>query len=295
MESTPAHPNGETGDGEHDAAAAAEQEEWPDDMEDADPWEEAANRRQAAAAMRSRGVPPHPAGGTGPRNGGVYVEGQLGRTGFEGPPARIVHDSPPVWNGSKPETQTEPYLKLLGGWLTTTRTQKSQQGMTILQYTDGDLKVLINELDIGTLTSEDSGQRVFDHIKENYQEFIDKPMPQAIENAIFGSDVKRRRGEGMVMYCSRKNTLFKELERAKVVLPDEMKGYLTIRDAQIGPRAWDTINGWTQQSYGYKTIVSSLKKVRKASARRGKTPRRSNRIRRLWRNTLRSWEGTVKA
>ena len=201
MESTSSPPEGETDGRENAAADAAEEEwqdDWPEDMEDIDPWAEAAARRQPAAAMRSRGQPSHPAGGTGPRNGGVYVEGQLGRTGFEGPPARIVHDSPPVWNGTKPETQSEPYLKLLQGWLSTTRTQKSQQGMTILQYSDGDLKVLINELDIATLTSEESGQRVFDHIKEQYQEFVDKPMPQAIENALFGSDVKRRRGEGMI-------------------------------------------------------------------------------------------------
>ena len=82
------------------------------------------------------------------------------RDRFEGPPARIVHDVPPVWNGKNPETQAEPYLKLLGAWLATTRALKTQQGLAILHHSDGDLKVLINELDLDTLTAEDSGQAV---------------------------------------------------------------------------------------------------------------------------------------
>ena len=262
MDTTSPHPNGSSDEREYTHTREAENENWPEDLGGFDPWLRAAEELSSSLESRSREQPPGPSGGgRGPRNGGIFVEGQLGRTGFEGPPARIVHDSPPVWNGTKPDTQAEPYLKLLKGWLSTTRTQKSQQGMTILQYCDGDLKVLVNELDIDTLTSEDSGQRVYEHVREAYEEFINKPMTQAIESCLFGSDVRRRRGEGMIMYCSRKNTMFKELERAKVVLPNEFKGYILMRDAQIGPRAWDTINGWTRQSHDYKTIMSCLKKL----------------------------------
>ena len=131
------------------------------------------------------------------RGGGVYASDSNTRpAGVEPPPQRIIHDVPPVWNGQKPETQAEPYLKLLGGWLATTRTQPKQRGMTILQYADGDLKVLINELDIHTLTSDDSGQLVYDHVKDAFEEYIDKPLPLATENCLFSADGKRRKGEG---------------------------------------------------------------------------------------------------
>ena len=65
----------------------------------------------------------------------------------QGTSQQIIHDVPPVWDGEDPDNQAEPYLKLLRGWLQTTRTQRKQAGMTILHYAYGDLKILINELD----------------------------------------------------------------------------------------------------------------------------------------------------
>ena len=100
---------------------------------------------------------------------GEHDDGQ----GYEGPPDyphpqprtfatddtphRVVNDVPPIWDGRNPEKQTEPYLKLLEGWLSTTRTLKRQQGMIIMQYARDDLRLIINELDIQALTSEESG------------------------------------------------------------------------------------------------------------------------------------------
>ena len=135
MATSSSHPNGEMDTRVHDTApttdvveADEEEEDWPEDMAEVDPWQEAAEaRRQASLASQARAPPQRSSGPVGPRNGGVFVEGQVGRSGFEGPPARIVHDSPPVWNGTKAEDQAEPYLKLLQGWLATTRTIKTQQ------------------------------------------------------------------------------------------------------------------------------------------------------------------------
>ena len=75
---------------------------------------------------------------------------------------RYVQDTPPIWNGAEPERELEPYLKLLEGWLTTTRVAKAQQGMMILQYAQGDLKLLINELTVQELTQESAGHDILD-------------------------------------------------------------------------------------------------------------------------------------
>ncbi len=56
---------------------------------------------------------------------------------------RILHDSPPSCDGKIPEKQAEPYLKLLAGWLAITKTLRTQRGLVLLQYSDGDLKLLI--------------------------------------------------------------------------------------------------------------------------------------------------------
>ena len=75
----------------------------------------------------------------------------------DAPPPRIIHDNPPGWSGEQPDRELEPYLKKLRGWLMTTRTFKTQQGMTIFNFATGDLNVIINELEIEELTGDDSG------------------------------------------------------------------------------------------------------------------------------------------
>ena len=92
----------------------------------------------------------------------------------QGTSQRIIHDVPPVWDGKDPDNQAEPYLKLLQGWLATTRTLKTQAGMTILHYAYGDLKVLINELDVETLTRPDSGEIVFKHVYSSFKVHLNK-------------------------------------------------------------------------------------------------------------------------
>ena len=130
-------------------------------------------------------------------------------SGQEPPPTRIIHDIPPTWGGEHPEKELEPFLKLLRGWLTTTRTLKTQQGMTILHYSTGDLKQVINELDVDELTSPTSGDTVYKHIYNAYNEYLEKKLPQAIEQGIYDKDVPRRKGEGMLQYLIKRNPLFK--------------------------------------------------------------------------------------
>ena len=98
----------------------------------------------------------------------------------ESQPQRVVHDQPPSWDGSDPDRQVEPYLKLLMGWLSTTRTLKQQRGMTILNYALNDLKLVINELDIEVLTSEESGMRVYAHIRGFIQRIPGEAVAQGI-------------------------------------------------------------------------------------------------------------------
>ena len=61
------------------------------------------------------------------RGGGVYVSDSRPAQ-VEPPPQRIIHDVPPVWDGRNPDNELEPDLKLLAGWLSTTRTRKPRGG-----------------------------------------------------------------------------------------------------------------------------------------------------------------------
>ena len=195
----------------------------------------------------------------------VYVQGDGGAP--QGPtpshmnPRRVVPDQPPTWDGSKPDDQAAPYLKMLQGWLNTSATLKSQQGMIIMNYATGDLRLIIDELTTAQLTSEDGGQKVFNHISASYVEYIDKKLPKTIENALFRPDCRRTQDEIMVQYISRKSTLFNALAKAECVLPEAVKGYLLMRDAKLSDKAWDTVETWTENKYEWTTVTTALRKL----------------------------------
>ena len=103
------------------------------------------------------GLPGVPEPGAGwPR---TYSGGGVGHEAHRdgGPPAhRFAMDNPPTWDGKHPQTQAEPYFKKLRGWLLTTRTLKTQQGMLILSSctTGSDLELIVNEIPLETLLEE---------------------------------------------------------------------------------------------------------------------------------------------
>jgi hypothetical protein len=174
---------------------------------------------------------------------------------------RIIHDIPPAWSGDNPEKELEPYLKLLRGWLATTRTLKTQAGMTILNFASGDLKTVINELEIDELTQDDSGNIVPKHITASYSEYMEKKLPQAIELGIFDKDVARRRNEGMLQYCIRRDKLFKKLTKEGWDIPADAKGYILLRDAHLPDKARDLIEMWSGGDYDYPKMQKHFKKL----------------------------------
>ena len=87
---------------------------------------------------------------------------------------RIIHDVPPVWDAKYPDNRAEAYMKFLTSWFSTTRTLKTQRGMTNFNYSHGDFKLITNELDVDTLTCEDNSNIVFKHVKKAYAEYLEK-------------------------------------------------------------------------------------------------------------------------
>ena len=177
-------------------------------------------------------------------------------------PHRFIHDVPPPWDGQQPEAQLEPYVKLLEGWLATTRSQKSQRGMTILHYAGGDLKLIIHELEISELTQDDGGKKVLEYVRSSFAAYVDKKLPRAIENALFvEATAKRKKTESMIQYVARKATLLRELDRVKCVQPPTATGYILMRDAGLSPQAWDTMETWMRGAYEHADVVENLKKL----------------------------------
>ena len=63
--------------------------------------------------------------------------------------------------------------------MATTRTLKRQRGMVIMQHATGDLRLIINELDVATLTDEQGDDKVRAHIRDAFQEYLEKATAQS--------------------------------------------------------------------------------------------------------------------
>ena len=235
------------------AAAATVERNGPDPLYEQDAW---ARSPPTAPRPPADDLPPP----TFRREQRQTVTGAVHSQG-EAPPMRIIHDIPPVWDGKNPEKELEPYMKTLRGWLMTTRTLKSQAGMTILNFAQGDLKIIINELEIEELCAEDSGKVVLNHIVSSYSEFIEKKLPAAIESCFFDKDLPRSRNEHMLQYVLRRDKLFKKLSKEGWTIPEEVKAYILLRDAHLPDKARDLIEMWTGGVYEYPAMQKYLKRL----------------------------------
>jgi hypothetical protein len=118
-----------------------------------------------------------------------------------------------------------------------------------------DLELIVNELTLETLTREDGGKVVFEHIYKTYKECIELSMTKHLEAALYSEQCKRNRGETLLSYTARWRILFRYLDSAGIRLPAEAKGYLLMRDS----KAWDTCTTWTKGSYDYDVIIDCLR------------------------------------
>ena len=206
-------------------------------------------------------VPLHAPPPTG-RQGTTYARRWMPTTGNAGsqfattdsrPAHRFTKDDPPEWDGRDPGANAEQYLKRLYAWLVTTRTVPEQQGLLILDATKqgSTLYTLLNEFTIDQLTAPTAGRMLYEHIRSIYREYIEQALPKRIEENFYSSSARRQKGETILTYTSRKTTLFNQLHSAGCALPEEVKGYILLRDAFLNAQAWDTLQTWNGNTYDY--------------------------------------------
>jgi hypothetical protein len=203
-EGSPEYPQGALGEA-WDQVGDSRQDPWK--LDGGDPWNSAtatsslfpenAGARvfepQFAVQRNDLLLPAEPVSGSGyPR---TYAGGGGGNEHAhrDGPVQRFALDNPPIWDGKHPETQAEPYFKKLRGWLLTSRTLETQQGMQILSACSAgsDLELIVSELPLETLTREDGGRIVYEHIYNAYKEYIELTMTKRLEAALYSDQCRR--------------------------------------------------------------------------------------------------------
>ena len=78
-------------------------------------------------------------------------------------------------------------------------------------------------------------------------------------DGLYSRDAYRGQSEGMLEYLARKKTLFIELDREKCVLPQDAKGYLLLKHANLSEK--QCLNGVKRRSTGllYPPYIPLLK------------------------------------
>ena len=114
-------------------------------------------------------------------------------------------DVPPTWDGKEPQKYVRPYIKSLNAWIAMTRTQKTARGYVLLHAARGDLKELFDALEHEDLIDESCPQKMLDLVKVMYGQFLKRPIPELVENALFDHEKTfRKANEHMMVYIMRK-------------------------------------------------------------------------------------------
>ena len=86
-------------------------------------------------------------------------------------------------------------------------------------------------------------------MQTSYAEYMEKKLPQAIQNGFYDQDVAWKKSEGMLQYCMRRGKLFKKLDKEGLSIPEEAKGCILLRDAHLLDKARDLIEMWKAGIY----------------------------------------------
>ena len=143
-----------------------------------------------------------------------------------------------------------------------TRQPKKTIGLLLLAYSRGDIKAILDEYEEEELIVEDFGDTFLKKVKFVYHDYIEIKLPSTIEECLYDKDVVRRNNEPLNMYLSRRENLWAKLKKkGGIEFPAQIKGYITLRDAHLSARAWDTLTTWTQGAYDYVTLVDHMRKL----------------------------------
>eukprot|EP00971_Amphidinium_carterae_P132038 2615470-Amphidinium_carterae.1 len=166
-----------------------------------------------------------------------------GKDGEDNP--RVAYlDVPSSWNGQDPDTQLEGYLRAADAWIRTTRVVAAQRGVQLISQASGELRELLSTLDIEVFTGNDGGERVLQHIREQYSWVLQRSLPRLFEEAVYHTQGHRGRGESQLSYTAKKVMAFQKLDKAGCPLADLAKGMVLLRHANLTKQEADNVYMW---------------------------------------------------
>eukprot|EP00959_Pyramimonas_sp_CCMP1952_P154997 3242777-Pyramimonas_sp.AAC.1 len=91
-------------------------------------------------------------------------------------------------------------------------------------------------------------------------EHQDRRKPKSFDTPSSLEDSKRKRDEAPLNYVARKRVLFRELEK-RATLPEDVKGYLFLRESKLNDAARDTAERWTEGACDFDLAREKIRKL----------------------------------
>ena len=173
---------------------------------------------------------------------------------------------PPAFDGGDPAVYKR-WLKDWKLWQFETDIPKEKHGVKLIRQLSGPARAAADEVPLEKLMSGEGAAAVVHKLAEHFAPYLETALPRAFEKAIYGESRKSK--ESLQEYVIRMDSAFKELLDEGVSLPEEVKGYVIFRHANLTQVQEDQMTTWTSGKHERQEIIKALRKLEKVQKDRG--------------------------
>eukprot|EP00971_Amphidinium_carterae_P125652 2489114-Amphidinium_carterae.1 len=123
----------------------------------------------------------------------------------------------------------------------------------------GELREHLSTLDIEVFTGNDGGERVLQHIRDQYSGVPQRSLPRLFEEAVYLGH--RGRGESQLSYTAKKVMAFQKLDKAGCPLADLAKGMVLLRHANLTKQEADAVYMWLAGDFSMEQVCTCLRRL----------------------------------
>ncbi|CAK0899451.1 unnamed protein product, partial [Prorocentrum cordatum] len=171
--------------------------------------------------------------------------------------SRVDRDPPPLFTEPTDDYMYRHFRRDLLIWQANTTIEEKKIGGVVLRNLRGQARLACEEIVDEALTGESAVELILQALDNAFQYLKEEEAPAALEKALY-TCVRDPKKERFTTFVNRRRLEFIALERLRVVLPDTLKGYTTLRFARLDERSYDKVISWTDGTYNFEKIAKAL-------------------------------------
>jgi len=140
-----------------------------------------------------------------------------------------------------------------------TTVPESRWGPRLLEHVAGEAEEALEHLDVHTITSDKGYKEVFKVLDDKYKELDKDDMQRCLKEYFYAATIKPN--ETYRNFVTRVDTAYRGLQRHKIELPDEVRGWIVLRKLALDSTSEALVMTSTKGSLKYAEVVQALKAV----------------------------------